>query len=57
MAASDAHGLDRIFLVAPSSTPQRLATTVEATRGFVYAASTMGSRARVTRCPMRRRNW
>lgn len=42
MAASDAHGLDRIFLVAPSSTPQRLATTVEATRGFVYAASTMG---------------
>ncbi len=42
MAASDAHRLDRIFLVAPSSTPQRLATTVEATRGFVYAASTMG---------------
>ncbi|MCV7316737.1 tryptophan synthase subunit alpha [Mycolicibacillus parakoreensis] len=42
LAASDAHGLDRIFLVAPSSTPQRLATTVEATRGFVYAASTMG---------------
>ena len=41
-AASDAHGLDRIFLVAPSSTPQRLAATVEASRGFVYAASTMG---------------
>lgn len=41
-AASDAHGLDRIFLVAPSSTPQRLAMTVEASRGFVYAASTMG---------------
>jgi tryptophan synthase alpha chain len=41
-AASDAHGLDRIFLVAPSSTPERLATTVEASRGFVYAASTMG---------------
>jgi tryptophan synthase alpha chain len=39
---SDAHGLDRIFLVAPSSTPERLATTVEASRGFVYAASTMG---------------
>ena len=41
-AASDAHNLDRIFLVAPSSTPERLATTVEASRGFVYAASTMG---------------
>ncbi len=41
-AASDTHNLDRIFLVAPSSTPQRLAKTVEASRGFVYAASTMG---------------
>jgi len=41
-AASDAHDLDRIFLVAPSSTPERLARTVEACRGFVYAASTMG---------------
>jgi tryptophan synthase alpha chain len=40
--ASDAHGLDRIFLVAPSSTPERLAATVKASRGFVYAASTMG---------------
>lgn len=42
VAASEGHGLDRIFLVAPSSTPQRLAMTVEASRGFVYAASTMG---------------
>lgn len=42
VAASERHGLDRIFLVAPSSTPQRLAMTVEASRGFVYAASTMG---------------
>ncbi|MGE2737996.1 tryptophan synthase subunit alpha [Mycolicibacterium vaccae] len=42
MAASDAHDLDRIFLVAPSSTPERLAATVRASRGFVYAASTMG---------------
>ncbi|MDY6870059.1 MAG: tryptophan synthase subunit alpha [Actinomycetota bacterium] len=42
MAASDAHDLDRIFLVAPASTPERLARTVQATRGFVYAASTMG---------------
>jgi tryptophan synthase alpha chain len=41
-AASEAHRLDRIFLVAPSSTPERLVSTVEASRGFVYAASTMG---------------
>lgn len=42
LAASDAHALDRIFLVAPSSTPERLARTVEASRGFVYAVSIMG---------------
>ncbi|MCR6689907.1 tryptophan synthase subunit alpha [Cellulomonas sp.] len=42
IAASDAHRLDRVFLVAPSSTPERLASTVAASRGFVYAASTMG---------------
>ncbi|WP_029287462.1 tryptophan synthase subunit alpha [Cellulomonas sp. HZM] len=41
-AASDAHGLDRVFLVAPSSTKERLASTSAASRGFVYAASTMG---------------
>lgn len=42
MAAADAHALDRIFLVAPSSSPERLATVAAASRGFVYAASTMG---------------
>ena len=42
MQVSDEQNLDRIFLVAPSSTPERLAATVEASRGFVYAASTMG---------------
>src|SRR5690606_14522212 len=41
-AAADAHGLDKVFLVAPSSTPERLRLTAAATRGFVYAASTMG---------------
>ncbi|MCQ9366859.1 tryptophan synthase subunit alpha [Brevibacterium sp. 50QC2O2] len=41
-AASDAYDLDRIFLAAPSSTTERLATIVGAHRGFVYAASTMG---------------
>lgn len=40
--ASEAHDLDRVFLVAPSSTPERLAMTAAASRGFVYAASTMG---------------
>ena len=42
IAASDTHGLDRIFLVAPSSTEERIASTAAATRGFLYAASTMG---------------
>src|SRR5215207_6473906 len=42
LAAASAHDLDRIFLVAPSSTPARLQTTAAACRGFVYAASTMG---------------
>lgn len=42
LAASDAHDLDRIFLVAPSSSPERLALTTAACRGFVYVASTMG---------------
>ncbi|MGI5186589.1 tryptophan synthase subunit alpha [Promicromonospora sp. CA-289599] len=42
LAASEAHGLDRVFLVAPSSTTERLRLTVDATRGFVYAASLMG---------------
>lgn len=42
LRASDVHGLDRVFLVAPSSTTERLALTARACRGFVYAASTMG---------------
>ena len=42
MSAADEYGLDRIFLAAPSSTPERIAKIVAASRGFVYAASTMG---------------
>jgi tryptophan synthase alpha chain len=42
LAATDQHDLDRIFLVAPSSTDARIAATAAASRGFVYAASTMG---------------
>jgi tryptophan synthase alpha chain len=40
--AAHRHDLDRVFLVAPSSTAVRLAATARACRGFVYAASTMG---------------
>ncbi len=42
LAASDAHDLDRIFLLAPSSTDARIASTVAACRGFVYATAVMG---------------
>jgi len=41
-AATDAAGIDRVFLVAPSSTDARIATVAAASSGFVYAASTMG---------------
>jgi tryptophan synthase alpha chain len=40
--AAERADLDRVFLIAPSSTDDRLAATVRACRGFVYAASTMG---------------
>ncbi|HWH00532.1 MAG TPA: tryptophan synthase subunit alpha [Pilimelia sp.] len=42
LAASDAHGLDRVFLVSPSSTDARIAMTAAHCRGFVYATSVMG---------------
>ncbi|MCP3797678.1 tryptophan synthase subunit alpha [Allokutzneria sp. A3M-2-11 16] len=42
MAASTAHGLDRVFLVAPSSTEERISMTAAASSGFLYAASIMG---------------
>ena len=42
ISATDAHHVDRIFLVAPSSTDDRMETVAAATNGFVYAASTMG---------------
>lgn len=41
-AASRAHGLDRIYLVSPSSTDARLAMTSQAASGFVYATAVMG---------------
>ena len=42
IAAADAHGLDKVFLVAPSSTDERIAMTTAACRGFVYATAVMG---------------
>ncbi|MFC0030401.1 tryptophan synthase subunit alpha [Micromonospora chaiyaphumensis] len=42
LAASEAHGLDRTFLVSPSSTDARLKMTAEHCRGFVYATAIMG---------------
>lgn len=40
--ATAAHGLAPIFLVAPSSSAERITRTAGQTRGFLYAASTMG---------------
>lgn len=40
--AAKAHDLDRVLLVAPSSTEERLRIVTAASSGFVYAASTMG---------------
>ena len=40
--ATDSQGMDRTFLVAPSSTDARIDTVLDVCTGFVYAASTMG---------------
>lgn len=42
IAASEEHRIDRTFLVAPSSTDERIAMTVAHCRGFVYATALMG---------------
>jgi len=42
VSAADERNLDKVFLVAPSSTDQRLAMTAQACRGFVYATAVMG---------------
>lgn len=42
LAATEAAELDPVFLVAPSSSDARVAAVAAVTRGFVYAASTMG---------------
>ncbi|MEV0285430.1 tryptophan synthase subunit alpha [Kribbella sp. NPDC050820] len=42
IAAADKHELDKVFLVSPSSTDERIAMTTAACRGFVYATAVMG---------------
>ncbi|WGX94620.1 tryptophan synthase subunit alpha [Nocardioides sp. L-11A] len=42
IAAADQRDLDKVFLVAPSSTDERIAMTTAASRGFVYATGIMG---------------
>ncbi len=42
LTASEAHGLDRVFLISPSSTPDRVRSTTAACRGWVYATAVMG---------------
>lgn len=40
--ASREQGLDRVYLVSPSSSDERLAMTAEAASGFIYATAVMG---------------
>lgn len=42
IAAAEEHDLDRVFLVSPSSSDERLAMTLQACRGWVYATALMG---------------
>jgi tryptophan synthase alpha chain len=42
LAVAERTGLDRVFLAAPTSSDARLEQAVRASRGFVYAVSTMG---------------
>lgn len=42
MDAATRHGLENVFLAAPSSSNERLRRAAEQSHGFVYAVSTMG---------------
>lgn len=42
IAAADKNDLDKVFLVSPSSTDDRIAMTTANCRGFVYATAVMG---------------
>jgi tryptophan synthase alpha chain len=42
IAATDEHDIGRVFLVAPSSSDERIDLTARASTGFVYASALMG---------------
>ncbi|MEN9955772.1 MAG: hypothetical protein RLY34_579 [Actinomycetota bacterium] len=42
LRVSDELDLDRVFLAAPTSSPERMKNACDLSRGFVYAVSTMG---------------
>lgn len=42
ISATDALGLDRVFLATPTSSGERTGRACESSKGFVYAVSTMG---------------
>jgi len=42
LEVSARHGLERVFLAAPSSSDERLKNVIDASEGFVYTVSTMG---------------
>ena len=50
-AAADGHGLATIFLVAPTSTPERIALIAKNTTGFVYCVSRTGVTGARTELP------
>ncbi|MEN9923787.1 MAG: hypothetical protein RIS09_1301, partial [Actinomycetota bacterium] len=39
---TDAYDMERIFLIAPASSDERIKLVAESSRGFIYAASLMG---------------
>jgi len=49
---AEAEGLDTVFLVAPTSTPERLALVGELSGGFVYCVSTTGITGERTDLPV-----
>ena len=57
LEAAATHRLDPVFLVAPSSTPERIKLITSVCGGFVYAASLMASPAPVPASAVTRPAW